>query len=350
MHINEFDYELPPELIAQYPIERRDESRLMVLNRTNETIEHRQFLEITDYFKPGDVQVLNDTKVIPARLIGRKQSGGKVEVFLLKPHENGSVDESVWHCLINCSKKPKRNSTIVFGPSLTAEVIEEEGEGFKVAFSHAGDFEQVLNSIGRTPLPPYIKRDNGTEEDERLDRERYQTTFARSRGAVAAPTAGLHFTSKLLNRIREKGVDVLFLTLHVGWGTFHPVRVEQVEEHRMHSEYHVFNASVARVIKEARKRKSRIVSVGSTATRSLESLADGQGVVKSGRGYTNLFIYPGYNFKIVDSLITNFHLPRSTLLMLVAALAGREFVLKAYREAIKENYRFYSYGDAMMIV
>ena len=350
MHIKEFDYELPAELIAQYPIERRDQSRLMVLNRKNRTIEHRRFLEITDCFKPGDALVLNDTKVIPARLIGRKQSGGKVEVFLLKPHENGSVDEKVWHCLINCSKKPKLNSKIFFNQSLTAEIVEEEGEGFKVEFSHAGDFEQILNSIGRTPLPPYIKRENGTEDDERLDRARYQTTFARSRGAVAAPTAGLHFTSKLLDRIRKKGVDVLFLTLHVGWGTFHPVRVEQVEEHCMHSEYYVLNSSVARVINEARRRKSRIISVGSTATRSLESLANGQGAVRPGRGYTNLFIYPGYNFKIIDSLITNFHLPRSTLLMLVAAFAGREFVLEAYREAIKENYRFYSYGDAMMII
>lgn len=350
MHIQEFDYELPAELIAQYPIEKRDQSRLMVLNRKNRSIEHRHFSDITDYVKPGDILVLNDTKVIPARLIGRKQSGGKVEVLLLKPHENGGVDENVWHCLINCSKKPKLHSTILFEQSLTAHIIEEKGEGFKVEFSHEGDFEEILNSIGRTPLPPYIKRENGAENDERLDRERYQTTFARSRGAVAAPTAGLHFTSELLDRIREKGVDVVFLTLHVGWGTFHPVRVEHVEEHRMHSEHHVLNASVASVVNEARKRKSRIVSVGSTATRSLESLADGQGVVQPGRGYTNLFIYPGYRFKIVDSLITNFHLPRSTLLMLVAAFAGRDFVFNAYREAIKENYRFYSYGDAMMIV
>ncbi len=350
MHIKEFDYELPAELIAQYPIERRDQSRLMVLNRKHRTIEHRQFFEITDCFKPGDVLVLNDTKVIPARLTGRKQSGGKAEVFLLRPHKNGSVSEKVWHCLINCSKKPKLNSKIFFNQSLTAEIIEEEGEGYKVEFIHAGDFGQILNSIGKTPLPPYIKRENGTEDDERLDRERYQTTFARSRGAVAAPTAGLHFTSKLLNQIRKKGVDVLFLTLHVGWGTFRPVRVEQVEEHCMHSEHYVLNSSVARVINDARRRNSRIVSVGSTATRSLESLANGQGSIKPGRGYTNLFIYPGYNFKIIDSLITNFHLPRSTLLMLVAAFAGREFVLEAYREAIRENYRFYSYGDAMMIV
>ena len=350
MHINEFDYELPAELIAQYPIEKRDQSRLMVLNRKNRSIAHRHFSDITDYVEPGDILVLNDTKVIPARLMGRKQSGGKVEVFLLKPHENGGVDKNVWHCLINCSKKPKLNSRIWFDQSLTAQIIQEEVEGFQIEFDHEGDFEEILNSIGRTPLPPYIKRVNGTQDDERLDRERYQTTFARSKGAIAAPTAGLHFTSELLDRIREKGVDVVFLTLHVGWGTFHPVRVARVEEHRMHSEYHVLNASVARIINQARKRKSRIISVGSTATRSLESLADGQAVLQPGCGYTNLFIYPGYRFKIVDSLITNFHLPRSTLLMLVAAFAGTDFVLNAYREAIKENYRFYSYGDAMMII
>ncbi len=348
MHIKEFDYDLPEGLIAQYPIERRDQSRLMVLNRKNRTIEHRLFLEITDYLKPGDVLVLNDTKVIPARLIGRKQTGGKVEVFLLRPQRNGGADEKVWDCLINCSKKPKLNSKIFFSQSLSAEVIKEKEEGFKVKFSYEGDLEQILDNIGITPLPPYIKR--GNAEDERLDRGRYQTTFARSRGAVAAPTAGLHFTSKLLNQIKERGVNVLFLTLHVGWGTFQPVRVEQIEEHCMHSEHYILDSSVARVINEAKRRKSRIVSVGSTTTRSLESLTNGQGTVKPGRGYTNLFIYPYYNFKVIDSLITNFHLPRSTLLMLVAAFAGRRFILKAYHEAVKEGYRFYSYGDAMMII
>ena len=349
MHIKEFDYDLPAGLIAQHPIKKRDQSRLMVLHRKERTIEHRTFLEITDYFKPGDVLVLNDTRVIPARLMGKKQTGGKAEVFLLRPDKNGGVDESVWHCLINCSKKPKLHSKIIFGRSLTAEVIDDEEEGSKVKFSYEGNLEQALDSVGITPLPPYIKRMNGSQ-DEKFDRERYQTIFARSRGAVAAPTAGLHFTRKLLNQIEKKGVNTLFLTLHVGWGTFQPVRVEQIEEHHMHSEHYILNPSAVRIINEARKEKARIIGVGSTTTRSLESLTSGHGTVRPGRGYTNLFIYPGYNFKVVDSMITNFHLPRSTLLMLVAAFAGREFILEAYHEAIKEGYRFYSYGDAMMII
>jgi S-adenosylmethionine:tRNA ribosyltransferase-isomerase len=350
MHIKEFDYYLPPELVAQYPIEKRDHSRLMVLHREIKTIEHRFFFEITDYFRPGDVLVLNDTKVIPARLMGKKQSGGKVEVLLLRPQENGSVDESTWHCLINCSKKPKLNSKISFGQSLTAEILEEEEESFKVRFKYKGTFEQVLDRIGITPLPPYIKRNNGFPHDGNHDRKRYQTIFARSRGAIAAPTAGLHFTSELLDQIKAKGVKVLFLTLHVGWGTFQPVRVEQIEAHRMHSEYYTLSSSTAKTINDARKKKARIVSVGSTTTRCLEYAANGQGTIKPRKGYTDLFIYSGYRFKATDSLITNFHIPRSTLLILVSAFAGKEFILKAYHEAIKNGYHFYSYGDAMLII
>lgn len=350
MHIKEFDYDLPPELIAQYPLEERDHSRLMVLHRENKTIEHRYFFEIADYFKPGDVLVLNDTKVIPARLVGKKQSGGRIEVFLLRPQENGRVDESTWQCLINCSKKPKLHSKVLFDQSLTAEILEEEEEGFKVRFKYEGNIEQVLDHIGLTPLPPYIKRGNSLSKDESLDRERYQTIFARSRGAVAAPTAGLHFTSELIDQIKAKGVKVLFLTLHVGWGTFQPVRVERIEEHCMHSEYYTLSPSTAKAINDARRRKARIIGVGTTTTRCLESTANGKGAIKSGKGYTNLFIYPAYSFKTIDSLITNFHLPRSTLLMLVSAFAEKEFILEAYREAIKEGYRFYSYGDAMFII
>lgn len=350
MHIKEFDYDLPPELIAQYPLEERDHSRLMVLHRENKTIEHRYFFEIADYFKPGDVLVLNDTKVIPARLVGKKQSGGRIEVFLLRPQKNGRVDESTWQCLINCSKKPKLHSKVLFDQSLTAEILEEEEEGFKVRFKYEGNIEQVLDHIGLTPLPPYIKRGNSLSKDESLDRERYQTIFARSRGAVAAPTAGLHFTSELIDQIKAKGVKVLFLTLHVGWGTFQPVRVERIEEHCMHSEYYTLSPSTAKAINDARRRKARIIGVGTTTTRCLESTANGKGVIKSGKGYTNLFIYPAYSFKTIDSLITNFHLPRSTLLMLVSAFAEKEFILEAYREAIKEGYRFYSYGDAMFII
>lgn len=350
MHIKEFDYDLPPELIAQYPLEERDHSRLMVLHRENKTIEHRYFFEIADYFKPGDVLVLNDTKVIPARLVGKKQSGGRIEVFLLRPQKNGRVDESTWQCLINCSKKPKLHSKVLFDQSLTAEILEEEEEGFKVRFKYEGNIEQVLDHIGLTPLPPYIKRGNSLSKDESLDRERYQTIFARSRGAVAAPTAGLHFTSELIDQIKAMGVKVLFLTLHVGWGTFQPVRVERIEEHCMHSEYYTLSPSTAKAINDARRRKARIIGVGTTTTRCLESTANGKGAIKSGKGYTNLFIYPAYSFKTIDSLITNFHLPRSTLLMLVSAFAEKEFILEAYREAIKEGYRFYSYGDAMFII
>jgi len=350
MDIKEFDYHLPPESIAQYPADKRDQSRLMVLHRENRTIEHRFFFEIIDYFKPGDVLVLNDTKVIPARLIGKKQSGGKVEVFLLKPQENGRVDESTWHCLINCSKRPKLHSKIFFNQMLTAEILEEEEENFKVKFNYKGNFERILEVIGLTPLPPYIKRSKGHLDCESLDRERYQTVFARSKGAVAAPTAGLHFTGKLLEQIKKKGVKVLYLTLHVGWGTFQPVRVERIDEHQMHSEFYILPSSTAKAINQARMRKARVISVGTTTTRVLESTANGQGIIKPGRGYTNLFIYPGYSFKTVDTLITNFHLPRSTLLMLVSAFAGKEYILKAYQDAIKRGYRFYSYGDAMLII
>ena len=350
MNIKELDYYLPPELIAQYPIEKRDHAHLMVLKREGRTIEHRYFFEITDFLTPGDVLVLNDTKVIPARLIGKKPSGGKIEVLLLRPEENGSVDESTWQCLINCSKKPKLHSKIVFDNILSAEILNENGGSFTVGFHHEGAFEHVLERIGITPLPPYIRRGDGVSYGEKLDRERYQTIFAQQKGAVAAPTAGLHFTSELLDQIRAKGVKVLFLTLHVGWGTFQPVRVEQIEEHCMYPEFYTVSPSTTKAINDARRRKARIVSVGSTTTRCLEHATNDEGAIKAGSGYTDLFIYPGYRFKSVDSLITNFHLPRSTLLMLVSAFAEREFILKAYREAIEMGYRFYSYGDAMLII
>jgi len=350
MDIREFDYDLPPDLIAQHPEKKRDCSRLMVLNREHRSIEHRYFFEIADYFNPGDVLVLNDTRVIPARLVGKKQSGGRVEVFLLTPQENGEADESTWQCLVKCSKKPKPRTKIFFDKTLSSEILEETGEGYKVTFNYSGIFEEVLDRIGITPLPPYIKRENGSSLGERRDRERYQTVFARSKGAVAAPTAGLHFTSELLDRIKTKGADVLFITLHVGWGTFQPVREERIEEHRMHSECFTLSSSTAKVINDARKRKAWIVGTGSTTTRTLEYAANGSGTIRSGKGYTDLFIYPGYTFKVIDSLITNFHLPRSTLLMLVSAFADREFILEAYREAIDKGYRFYSYGDGMLII
>ncbi len=349
MHIKEFDYDLPPGLIAQHPAEKRDHSRLMVLNREEKTIEHKSFFEIADYFKEGDVLVLNDTKVIPARLEGKKQTGGKVEVLLLKPLTNGRAGESVWRCLVKSSKKPGLGSKIVFDQSFRAEIIEEDNGEYTLAFTCEDTFDRVLDRVGKTPLPPYIKRESDFDEGI-VDRERYQTVFARSRGAVAAPTAGLHFTRKLLDQITGKGVELVYLTLEVGWGTFQPVRVKNIEEHRMHPEQFVLHAEAARSINEARQRGSRIIGVGTTTARLLESVAGEGGRVKAEKGSTDLFIYPGYTFKAIDCLITNFHVPRSTLIMLVSAFAGREFILEAYRAAIQAKYRFYSYGDAMMII
>jgi S-adenosylmethionine:tRNA ribosyltransferase-isomerase len=349
MHIKEFDYDLPTALIAQHPAEKRDHSRLMVLNREEKTIEHKSFFEIADYLKEGDVLVLNDTKVIPARLEGKKQTGGKVEVLLLKPLTNGRAGEWVWRCLVKSSKKPGLGSKIVFDQSLTAEMIEEDNGEYTLAFTCEDTFDRVLDRVGKTPLPPYIKLESDFDQGI-VDRERYQTVFARSRGSVAAPTAGLHFTRRLLHQITGKGVELVYLTLEVGWGTFQPVRVENIEEHRMHEEQFVLHAEAARSINEARQRGSRIVGVGTTTTRLLESVAGEGGRVKAGKGSTDLFIYPGYTFKAIDCLITNFHVPRSTLIMLVSAFAGREFILEAYRVAIQAKYRFYSYGDAMMII
>ncbi len=349
MRTAEFHYELPPGLIAQYPVVERDHSRLMVLHRRERSIEHKSFFEITNYLEKGDVLVLNDTKVIPARLSGKKQSGGKVEVLLVKHLGNGSPHESIWQCLVKCSKKAKVGSKILFDQSLSAEVVDAEGEVSTLRFICEGNFEQMLDYVGGAPLPPYIKRSAGSSND-RGDRERYQTVFARSEGAVAAPTAGLHFTKQLLNCIAEKGVQIVYLTLHVGWGTFKPVRVKTVEKHRMDREEYDINTAAAHTINEARKQGTRIISVGTTTTRLLESVTNGNGTIQPGRGYTSLFIHPGYTFKAIDCLITNFHLPCSTLIMLVAAFAGKEFILEAYQEAIKRGYRFYSYGDAMLII
>ena len=349
MHIQEFDYDLPPALVAQYPAEKRDHSRLMILHRKDRHIEHRLFFEITDYLQDGDVLLLNDAKVIPARLLGRKQTGGKAEVFLLRQLSNGSDHESVWHCLVSSSKKPHPRTKIFFDQALTAEIMEEAEEGYTVRFTGEGKVKEVLTRAGSMPLPPYIRR-IPSAPDEHADRERYQTVFARVEGAVAAPTAGLHFTEALLDLIREKGVRVLFITLDVGWGTFQPVRVERIEDHRMHAERYTVSAAAADILNEARARKSRMVCVGTTAARTIESAVTGDGSIGWGEGHTDLFIYPGYRFKAVDTLVTNFHLPRSTLVMLVAAFAGKDFIWHAYREAVERGYRFYSYGDAMMII
>jgi S-adenosylmethionine:tRNA ribosyltransferase-isomerase len=286
---------------------------------------------------------------MPARLLGRKETGGRAEVFLLRRLSNGSDHQAVWHCLVSCSKKPRSGSRIVLRPSLIAEIVEEMEEGYAVRFTGAGMVKDELAKAGRMPLPPYIKRDCSVRDDYR-DRERYQTVYARTEGAVAAPTAGLHFTDALLNRIRGKGVQVLFLTLDVGWGTFQPVRVESIEEHHIHRERYAVPQAVADALNQARRQKKRMVCVGTTAVRSLESAAAEDGSIAWGEGETDLFIYPGYRFTAVDGMITNFHLPRSTLLMLVAAFAGRDFIFQAYREAMERGYRFYSYGDAMLII
>jgi S-adenosylmethionine:tRNA ribosyltransferase-isomerase len=293
--------------------------------------------------------VLNDARVIPARLLGKKETGGTVEVFLLKHLSNGTDHEAVWHCLVSCSKKPRPRARILFQGSLAAEIMEEMEEGYAVRFTCEGKVKDAIGRAGWMPLPPYIKRDYTVRADDQ-DRERYQTVYARSEGAVAAPTAGLHFTEALLDRIREKGVTALFLTLDVGWGTFQPVRVERIEEHRMHRERYAVPAAAAEALNLARRRRKRIVCVGTTAVRTLESAVAEDGEIAWGERQTDLFIYPGYRFKAVDALITNFHLPRSTLVMLVAAFAGRERIFQAYQEAVEKSYRFYSYGDAMMII
>jgi S-adenosylmethionine:tRNA ribosyltransferase-isomerase len=365
MNINDFGFTLPEELIAQEPCEERDHSRLMVVNREGGMIEQRLFFEIIDYLKPGDLLVINDTRVIPARLVGKKGTGGKAEIFLLE-RDNGRED--VWECLVG-GKRIRPGTFIQFDNDLKGEVLEEVGDGrFKIRFHTDRDLEEVLEEIGQVPLPPYIRREKyegGRMKDEStIDRGRYQTVFADKKGAVAAPTAGLHFTDALIQKIKEKGVDIAHVTLHVGPGTFLPVRVENIEEHRMLPERYEISSAAAYQINRAKAEGRRVIAVGSTSMRTLEAAAtplsplpqgEGKGdggvwEVKEGSGRTSIFIYPGYTFKVVDALITNFHLPKSTLLMLVSACAGRELIFKAYREAIEKKYRFYSYGDAMMII
>ncbi len=343
MRLTDFDYSLPPELIAQRPADRRDASRLMVLDRTAGTVGETTFPEITGFFQDGDLLVINDTRVIPARLLGTKESGGRIEIFLVKRLLR---EGQVWECLLKCSKKPRTGSTVALADGMTARIEGGDDTGNRtVSFSPAAGFEEWLERSGNMPLPPYIKRAAFEE-----DRERYQTVFARVKGAVAAPTAGLHFTGQLLGDIRKKGVEIVPLTLHVGLGTFMPVRVEDPGEHRMHREYFSIPEETASAINCRKKGKGRVIALGTTATRALEHAAAPDGTVSAGEGEADIFIYPGYSFKVIDGLITNFHLPCSTLLMLVAAFAGREFVLRAYEEAVRRHFRFFSYGDAMIIV
>ena len=339
MKVTDFDYDLPKELIAQTPIEKRDESKLMVLDRSNETIEHKKFKDIVEYLKPGDVLVRNNTKVIPARLYGKKVTGANVEFLLLN-----NIEGDIWECIVRPGNKLHVGAKVIFGDGLLrAEVLDTmEGGTRKVKFSYEGIFNEILDKIGLMPLPPYI-------HESLKDNNRYQTVYAKYDGSAAAPTAGLHFTEELLKKIKNMGVEIANVTLHVGIGTFRPVKEENVEEHKMHTEHFYIKKEDAEKINNAKKEGRRVIAIGTTSCRVLETIADENGFVKETEEDTGIFIYPGYKFKCLDGLITNFHLPQSTLLMLVSALAGKDYIMRAYKEAVKEKYRFFSFGDAMFI-
>ena len=340
MKTSDFYYDLPQELIAQDPLEDRSASRLMVLDKKTGKIQHHIFKEIVNYLNPGDCLVINDTKVIPARLYGAKVgTDAKIEVLLLKRKE-----DNIWETLVKPGKKAKIGTKISFGEGLLiGEVVDIVEEGNRlIQFTYEGIFEEILDKLGQMPLPPYITH-------QLKDKNRYQTVYAKHDGSAAAPTAGLHFTPELLEEIRAKGVNIAHVTLHVGLGTFRPVKVEDVTQHHMHSEFYVVEEDQAALINETKKKGGKIISVGTTSLRTLESASTEDGILKAGSGWTDIFIYPGYRFKIVDRLITNFHLPESTLIMLVSALAGKEHIMAAYEEAVKDKYRFFSFGDAMFI-
>ena len=340
MKVSDFDFYLPEELIAQCPLKERDSSRFMVVDRKTGEIEHKVFHDVIDYLEKGDTLVLNNTRVMPARLIGEKEeTGGKIEFLLLKRIEGDKGE-----CLAKPGKKAKVGAMFTFGEGKLKAVVREIGlEGNRVIeFIYNGIFEEILDELGQMPLPPYIH--------EKLDdRERYQTVYSKEKGSAAAPTAGLHFTEELLEKIREKGVNIAFVTLHVGLGTFRPVKVESIDEHIMHSEYYELDEENAKIINDTKKRGNRVIAVGTTSTRTLETIGNENGEVRAQSGWTNIFIFPGYKFNIVDALITNFHLPESTLIMLVSALAGKENIMNAYKKAVEEKYRFFSFGDSMFI-
>ena len=341
MKTSDFFYELPEELIAQDPLEDRTASRLLVLDRKTDKLEHKIFGDVINYLNPGDCLVINNTRVIPARLIGEKEgTGGKVEILLLKRREN-----DIWESLVKPGKKLRPGARVIFGDGrLKAEILEIAEEGNRlVKFYYEGIFEEILDSLGEMPLPPYI-----THKLE--DKEMYQTVYAKFDGSAAAPTAGLHFTNELLEKIRQKGIRIASITLHVGLGTFRPVKVEDVNNHHMHTEWYEVNNEAADIINETKKNGGRVICVGTTSCRTIESVADENGFMSAKTGETDIFIYPGYKFKVMDGLITNFHLPESTLVMLVSAFAGKERVLSAYETAVKERYRFFSFGDAMILV
>ena len=340
MKVSDFDFDLPEELIAQTPINKRDESRLLVLNSTTGDINHRHFYDILDYLNAGDSLVLNDTKVLPVRLYGiKEETGAAIEILMLK-----DLGEDTWQCLVKPAKRIKEGTIVTFGDKLKAKCIKVGEEGiryFKLLYD--GILYEILDELGEMPLPPYI-------HEKLKEKDRYQTVYAKNIGSAAAPTAGLHFTKELLNKVKEKGVNIVYITLHVGLGTFRPVTVEDINDHKMHSEFYIMDNKAADILNETRKSGHKIFSVGTTSTRTLETIMNLYGTFKACEGFTDIFIYPGYEFKGIDALITNFHLPKSTLVMLVSALAGKENIMKAYNEAVKQKYRFFSFGDSMLIV
>jgi len=340
MNISDFDYELPEELIAQHPCDKRDEARLLVLNKENKTIEHKIFKDVIDYLNPGDCLVINNTKVLPARLLGKKEDTEiNVEFLLLKRIEN-----DIWEVMVRPGRRLKEGAVVSFGQGLLKGKVLEvmENGNRKVQFEYDGIFNEILDKIGLMPLPPYIT-------ETLKEKDRYQTVYAKYDGSAAAPTAGLHFTEELLKQLEKKGVQIAKVTLHVGIGTFRPVKVENIEEHEMHSEHYYIKQEDVEKINNAKKNGHRVIACGTTSCRVIETVADENGLVKETEGDTNIFIYPGYKFKCLDALITNFHLPKSTLVMLVSALAGREFIMEAYKTAVQEKYQFFSFGDAMII-
>lgn len=346
MLTSEFDYELPKELIAQIPAEKRDESNLMLLNRDSRTVKHKVFSGIADFFGENDVLVMNNTKVIPARLLGKKSTGANIEIFLLK-----QKSETIWEVLVKPAKRVKSGTIINFQEKLSATILERlPDDKFLAEFSFTGDFDKILEKVGNIPLPPYIERDLSDNDFKNPDYERYQTVYAQKPGSVAAPTAGLHFTEEVLDKIRQKGTQICHVTLNVGLGTFKPVKAENILEHVMDEEFYEISENTANIINNALSEGKKITAVGTTTVRTLESAFRENGKISATSGNSRMFIYPGYKFNVIAGLITNFHLPKSTLIMLVSAFAGKDFVFSAYSEAVEKKYRFYSYGDCMLII
>lgn len=342
---SEFDYNLPEELIAQFPCEKRDESSLMVLDKQNKTVEHKKFFDIVDFLDKNDVLVLNNTRVIPARLFGEKSTGARIEVFLLE-----RKSDTQWEVLIKPSKRVSAGTIVKFSEELSCKILERiPNDKWLVEFIFEGIFNEILTKVGNIPLPPYIERNLSDDDIKKLDFERYQTVYSQNPGSVAAPTAGLHFTEEILDRLKQKGVEVCYVTLNVGLGTFRPVKAENILDHQMDREFYEIPETTASIINKAKSQGKNIVAVGTTTVRTLESAFHKNGKISTTSAWSQMFIYPGYKFNVIDKLITNFHLPKSTLLMLVSALAGKDFVFESYREAIEKKYRFYSYGDCMLI-